>query len=266
MAKKKQSNKEKQTDLFSFSQPQKEKESEKEDIKKESLKKETKIEPKPKTQDTALLKEVFKKKPRVEKKPKKAIKKDIELVKIPDELYYQENNEPFGLETREIDFEKIKREGFESRFIRYMIETGQIVQNLEKGLLLDVNYDGGQNKAYCKFYDLDSDEIRIWIDNTNHVPYCLSKESIQELENNVKLTNYKGFERFEKIQRIDLLQDEEINMTKIYGTTPTDIGGRGNNIRNILDKAWEAKIRYHLNYIYDRGLIPGLLYKIEDGE
>ncbi|TFF98537.1 MAG: DNA-directed DNA polymerase I, partial [Promethearchaeota archaeon] len=49
-------------------------------------------------------------------------------------------------------------------------------------------------------------------------------------------------------------------------TTPTDIGGRGNNIRNILDKAWEAKIRYHLNYIYDRGLIPGLLYKIEDGE
>ncbi|MFW9825261.1 MAG: DNA-directed DNA polymerase I, partial [Candidatus Thorarchaeota archaeon] len=51
---------------------------------------------------------------------------------------------------------------------------------------------------------------------------------------------------------------------------PTNIGGSGTNIRNILGendkKAWEADIRYHLNYIFDTQLIPGLLYNIEDGK
>jgi DNA polymerase I len=54
-------------------------------------------------------------------------------------------------------------------------------------------------------------------------------------------------------------------MTKLYGKTPTNIGGSGQNIRNILGTAWEADIRYHLNYIYDRGYIPGLLYQIKEG-
>ncbi|MCK4287314.1 MAG: type B DNA-directed DNA polymerase, partial [Candidatus Lokiarchaeota archaeon] len=63
--------------------------------------------------------------------------------------------------------------------------------------------------------------------------------------------------------------DKEIQMTKLYGETPTNIGGSGTNIRNILGenekKAWEADIRYHLNYIFDRQLIPGLIYKIKNG-
>ncbi|MFX1317453.1 MAG: DNA-directed DNA polymerase I, partial [Promethearchaeota archaeon] len=53
---------------------------------------------------------------------------------------------------------------------------------------------------------------------------------------------------------------------KIFGKTPLDIGGSGNNIKNILGGAWEADIRYHLNYIYDTGLIPGLIYRIENGK
>ncbi|TFF87099.1 MAG: hypothetical protein EU550_04025, partial [Promethearchaeota archaeon] len=227
MAKKKleseKDNKNKQTDLFSFSESQKEHKKEKESEGKSAPQYEPQeAEPKPEQEKSGkkLFKEVFEKKPTIEeKKHVKPTKKVLRGENIPEELFFQGNDEPFGLEKGEIELEKKKREGFESKFIRYLIEKGEIVQNLEKGLLLDVNYDGGQNKAYCKFYDLETDEIKIWIDTTKHEPYCLSKKSIQELETNVELTNYEGFKRFEKILRVDLLQDEEIDMTKIYGIT-----------------------------------------------
>ena len=199
------------------------------------------------------------------KSVKKIDKKPEKIVPIPEKLFFQRNDEPFGLKEGDITLEKVSRENVTSKYIRYLIEKGDIVENLEKGLLLDVDYDGGQNKAICKFYDLDSEEIKIWIDTTNHEPYCLSKDPISKLESNIELTNYEGFVRFEEIERMDLLRDKQIKMTKIYGKTPTDIGGRGTNIRNILGKAWEADIRYHLNYIYDRGLVPGLVYSIKDG-
>ena len=184
-------------------------------------------------------------------------------------VYMEEKELNFGFNEKDIKLESVEREAVSSKYIRYLIEAGEIVDNLKSGLLLDVDYDGGQNKAYCKFYDLDSDEIKIWIDTTNHEPYCLSKESINTLNKIKKLTGYSGFERFEEIKKIDLLTDEEISITRIYGKTPSDIGGSGNNIKNILAeneiKAWEADIRYHLNYIFDRGIIPGLIYKIENG-
>jgi DNA polymerase elongation subunit (family B) len=203
---------------------------------------------------------------RLAKQQQELKKQKQELTKVPEELFFKGNQKPFGLKAGDIELEKIKREGFESRYLRYLIKKGEIVQNLERGFLLDIDYDGGQNKAYCKFYDLNSHEIKIWIDTTDHEPYCISKQSIQQLENNVNLTNYEGFLRFEEIKRFDLLRDKKIKVTKIYGKTPTDIGGSGTNIRSILGDAWEAKIRYHLNYIYDRALIPGLVYRIKDGK
>ena len=157
-------------------------------------------------------------------------------------VYMEEKELNFGFNEKDIKLESVEREAVSSKYIRYLIEAGEIVDNLKSGLLLDVDYDGGQNKAYCKFYDLDSDEIKIWIDTTNHEPYCLSKESINTLNKIKKLTGYSGFERFEEIKKIDLLTDEEISITRIYGKTPSDIGGSGNNIKNILAeneiKAW----------------------------
>jgi len=204
---------------------------------------------------------------RLEQKRQELVKqKGKKGKKVPEELFFKGNMEPFGLKAGNIELEDIKREGSSSKYLRYLIEKGEIVQNLERGFLLDVDYDGGKNKAYCKFYDLDADDIKIWIDTTNHEPYCISKQSIQELETNVDLTTYAGFVRFEKIKRFDLLRDKDLEVTKIYGKTPIDIGGSGTNIKNILGGAWEANIRYHLNYIFDRALIPGLIYKIEDGK
>ena len=96
--------------------------------------------------------------------------------------FFKEKHEPFGLKEGNIKIEKVLREGVTSKYIRYLIAKGEIVENLERGLLLDVDYDGGQNKAFCKFYDLDTEDIKIWIDTTKHEPYCLSKEPISELE------------------------------------------------------------------------------------
>lgn len=218
-----------------------------------------------------------------EKKVEERTFKTNEVKKeIPSNLFFKERNEPFGLKEGNVKLKKVLRESVSSSYIRYLIERGEINEDVEQGLLLDVDYDGGQNKAYCKFYDLKTNEIKIWIDTTDHEPYCLSKESIPELKKlhytekigNIKqknkLTDYVGFKRFEQIKKFDLLNDKEIEMTKIYGKTPTNIGGSGINIRNILGeneiKSWEADIRYHLNYIFDRQLIPGLIYSIQNGK
>jgi len=209
---------------------------------------------------------------------KKKIKEEPAIRRALKKTYFKSSGIPFGLKEGGIPLQFIKRESVSSKFIRYLIEKGEIVEDLERGLLLDVDYDGGLNKAYCKFYDLDTDEIKIWIDTTDHEPYCLSKEPISILEQlnytdktgkKNKLVDYEGFKKFEEIKRFELLTDKEIPMTKIYGKTPIDIGGSGLNIKNILaeneKKAWEADIRYHLNYILDRQLIPGLIYRINSG-
>ena len=211
--------------------------------------------------------EVKKSEKKIEKQPAKAKLDKKTYKEIPKELFFKGNDTPFGLKEGNVTIDSISRESVSTKYLRYMIEKDEIVQNLEKGLLLDVDYDGGQNKAYCKFYDLETEDIKIWIDTTKHEPYCFSKFPKAELEKNITLTNYEGFDRFEDISIIDLLRDVEIDATKIYGKTPTNIGGSGDNIKNILGgEAWEADIRYHHNYIYDRGLVPGLVYSIKNGK
>ena len=210
---------------------------------------------------------------------KKTVKEEPTLKSVPKKVFFQSDGIPFGLKDDGIQLQYIKRESVSSKYIRYLIGKGEIVQDLERGLLLDIDYDGGLNKAYCKFYDLDTDEIKIWIDTTGHEPYCLSKEPISILEQLTykdqggeihKLVDFQGFKKFEEIKRMELLTDKEIPMTKIFGKTPIDIGGSGLNIKNILaeneKKAWEADIRYHLNYILDTQLIPGLIYRIKSSK
>lgn len=218
--------------------------------------------------------------PKPEPTKESSSKKETPKKKLSQVTYFKGNNTPFGLKVDDIKLDKVFRENITSKYIRYLIKKGEIIENLDRGLLLDVDYDGGQNKAYCKFYDLEAEEIKIWIDTTGHEPYCLSKDPILELEklyysngkakSKMKLTDYPGFKRFEEIKKFELLSDKELNITKIYGETPTNIGGSGTNIRNILGenekKAWEADIRYHLNYIFDTQLIPGLIYSVKNGK
>jgi len=258
----------KQKSLFSFVEKS---ETEKEEESSRILKEEI-VEPKEKLRSQTLPKTS-------EVKEEIKAKEEPILKRVPKKLYFKSSDIPFGLKEDGIQLQFIKRESVSSKYIRYLIEKGEIVEDLKRGLLLDVDYDGGTNKAYCKFYDLDTDEVKIWIDTTDHEPYCLSKEPISILEQlnytnkagqRKKLVDYEGFKKFEEIKRFELLTDKEIPMTKIFGKTPIDVGGSGLNIKNILaeneKKAWEADIRYHLNYILDRQLIPGLIYRINSGK
>ena len=69
--------------------------------------------------------------------------------KVPEKLFFKKGEEDFGLKAGDISLNKVKRESLTSKYLRYLKAKDEIAQDLEKGLLLDVDYDGGQNKAYC---------------------------------------------------------------------------------------------------------------------
>ncbi|MHA1340054.1 MAG: DNA-directed DNA polymerase I [Promethearchaeota archaeon] len=183
--------------------------------------------------------------------------------------FYTPNETPFGelIFDKKPDYENFGKLSQKSRYLLLLKENGMICENMEMGFLLTVEYDGYLNKAYAKFYDIKEQKIKFWIDNTEHQPYCYHKLSKSELEKNQNLINFEGFDRIETRKIYDLLANKEIEISKIYGKTPSDVAGsRSMTIKSILNGAWEANIRYHHNYIYDTRLIPGLLYKISNGK
>ncbi|MFX1353693.1 MAG: hypothetical protein ACFFGP_07025, partial [Promethearchaeota archaeon] len=71
---------------------------------------------------------------------KKTVIEEPKTKEIPKELFFKTNNEPIGLQVDDVKLEKVLRESMTSKYIRYLIEKGEIVKNLERGLLLDVDY------------------------------------------------------------------------------------------------------------------------------
>ena len=58
----------------------------------------------------------------------------------------------------------------------------------------------------------------------------------------------------------DLINDQIIEVLKIVAPDPLSIGGTDNSVRERV-RSWEADIKYHENYLYDSGLIPGSYYR-----
>ncbi len=140
----------------------------------------------------------------------------------------------------------------------------KIVKNLDESYLIGAGYDGEKSLAYLKFYNTSNNEIFFWYDNTGHMPYCLSDQSIEDLKKNESLMSHSGFDHFEEVEKYDALTDSHKKMTKIVAKDPLSIGGRPVGcIRDII-KAWEADIRYADNFVYDKNLEFGMPYKIED--
>ncbi len=135
----------------------------------------------------------------------------------------------------------------------------------EHYMLLNVEYDRESNKALMRFYDPASKKINFLTDPTNHEPYCLSRHPKAELDANAQLTNIDGFKRVEVVKKRDLIQDKELDFSKIVGTTPLTIASGNPSIKDVYPDVLEANIRYHLNYIADRHLVPGLYYSFKNG-
>jgi len=129
-------------------------------------------------------------------------------------------------------------------------------------MLLSAMYLGEEHKIYLKFYDLHDDCICFWRDRTDHKPYCYTKmEYLNKVE---KIVETERKFTLEQSKKQELITDQEIDVVKIIAPDPLSIGGTDNSIREKVT-SWEADIKYHENYLYDTGLIPGAYY-IRRGE
>ncbi len=138
--------------------------------------------------------------------------------------------------------------------------------DLQTSYLLSAGYDGKAEKAFLRLYEPESQQIYLWYDDTNHLPYCISKASPKELRENKGLLSYPGFLTLELVEKFDALRDEPIEVTRVVASNPLAIGGQGRSgIRYVIGDSWESHIRYYQNYFYDRGLKPGMPYKVEGG-
>ncbi len=154
-------------------------------------------------------------------------------------------------------------------------------KNLPPSYFVSASYDGRQKKAVVKLYEPESGQIFFWYDNTGHKPYCLTNLSPYDLEKIDRLVNHEGFDSLELIEKFNPLINEQVKVTRILAKDPLAIGGRpGGTIRDIIPqdfpevadgkiepeeiKIWESKIKYYQSYIYDRQLLPGMIYEVKD--
>ncbi len=142
-----------------------------------------------------------------------------------------------------------------------------------KALLLSVDYDGSLKKAFLKFYNEERGEIFKFYDPLGHKPYCLSDLDPERIKGLVEASGVNlPVVKIKKVRKKDLLRDREVHMSKVEVDDPLWISGRKNCLREALNSygkdrhAWEAKIKYRNNYIYDLQLIPGEYYEIDEKE
>ncbi len=142
----------------------------------------------------------------------------------------------------------------------------QAPENTGTVYMLSAGYDGANKRAYVRLYEPESQEIFLWYDNTGHLPYLLSKKPAAELEKNKRVVSHEGFKGFEEVTLYDALEEKDIQVTKVKAGDPLSIGGTHNSIRGALDESWENRIRYYACYIYDQGLVPGMPYRVVNGD
>src|SRR3989441_4902541 len=142
----------------------------------------------------------------------------------------------------------------------------ETLREMAQSYFAGAGYDGERRAVYLKLYDPQTERIQFWYDNTGHTPYCLSKDSPENLRKNKELMNHPGLLGLEPARRFDALEGKDIPVTIVLARDPLSIGGRPSGcIRDIIT-AWEADIRYVENYIYDRKLEPGMTYSIKSGD
>jgi DNA polymerase I len=134
--------------------------------------------------------------------------------------------------------------------------------------LLSVSYNGAKARALLKLYNHGSGKTLFWYDNSGHQPYCLTDLPLKKVLANKEISGHPGFDRkaTQEIIKRDLLHDRDVRMTKVVAKDPLSIGGQVRGLRDILPKSWEANIRYHDCYTYDKQLIPGFTYRITRGQ
>ncbi|MGC9106382.1 MAG: DNA-directed DNA polymerase I [Thermoprotei archaeon] len=126
--------------------------------------------------------------------------------------------------------------------------------------LLQVDYDGEKAKAVMKLYDPAKQEIRILYDSTGHKPYFLIDLDVDKANKNAKIVKDPSFDHFERVVKFDPYLNQKRSLTKVVVKDPLAV----RKMRDAVPKAYEAHIKYHNNYVYDLGLIPGMPYMVKN--
>ncbi len=147
------------------------------------------------------------------------------------------------------------------RIVRTVKER-KIVGSIDEAFLLDVDYDGEAKKAVLIFYDPNINDLLYWYDKTDHRPYFLTDLPPEKISRIPDIVRHPSFEGIEVVEKLDLLYGVKRYFTKIVTKDPLAV----RYLREKVPIAWEANIKYHINYIYDRQLIPGLQYTIIGSE
>ena len=155
------------------------------------------------------------------------------------------------------------------------------LNNLPPSYFVSATYNGEERKVLIRLYEPVSGQIYFWLDNTGHQPYCLTNVSPLELEKISRLTHHPGFDRFEIVEKCDALEGRNVKVTKVIARDPLAVGGRPSGcIRDIIPedfvkesgtgiepeviRVWESRIKYYQSYIYDRNLLPGMIYEVKN--
>ncbi|MHA1248844.1 MAG: DNA-directed DNA polymerase I [Candidatus Helarchaeota archaeon] len=161
-----------------------------------------------------------------------------------------------------------KQKEAQNKKVSNKVKVNEEVKDVDQALLLSVDYDGKSKLAFCRLYDLKTQSIIFWFDNTGHKPYLLTDLSIEELDSKYqKIREHRGFLEYQPIKKYDLIIDKPKDMVKIVADDPLSVGGSRNSIRELIkDHHFESAILYHRSYLYDQHLIPGMLYYIKGGD
>ncbi|MGH1521783.1 MAG: DNA-directed DNA polymerase I [Nitrosopumilus sp.] len=137
-------------------------------------------------------------------------------------------------------------------------------ESMPTSMLVSASYDNNSKSAVLKFYEPVSKKLFLWYDEIGHKPYCYSKLSPDELD---FLQDRDDILEIKNVERYDLIKDKQIDLSKITVADPLTIGGTSSDksIRNVIE-TWESDIKYYENYLYDRGLIIGKYYEINNGQ
>jgi len=127
--------------------------------------------------------------------------------------------------------------------------------------LLQTLYDGERGVAAAKLYDESTGTIYIYHDKTGYKPYFLTDLPPDKLQEVKAVVKHPGFDHIEVVEKFDLLRWQSIKATKIVVKTPDVVPA----LRDKVPRAWEANIKFHHNYIYDRELLPGMVHMVRKG-
>ncbi len=138
----------------------------------------------------------------------------------------------------------------------------EVVNSVPPAYLLGSYYDGSARRVFLKFYDDKEDKVYIWFDQTGHMPYFLTDIPPNKLLEKNKLVRDPSFERLEQVRKYDLLRGREVTLTKVVVKDPLAVP----KLKGLVGSVWEAKIKYHDNYIFDNKLVPGMRYRVDGKE